>query len=110
VAAREAIAGVSGAPRPEVVQHAAALLLLLGTITLAKGNKCDSGIEKATGKKVACACGIIAKGGTDTSKCTSKFAKSCAKAKKAGGCVVQTTSCNDKEAEADAFVAQHCAG
>jgi hydrogenase maturation factor len=88
----------------------AALALLVGSITFAAGNKCDSGIEKATGKKVACACGIIAKGGTDTSKCTTKFSKACAKAKKAGGCLVQTASCAQKEAEVDAFVTQHCLG
>ncbi len=75
-------------------------------------SKCDSGITKAAGKKVACKAGVTAgaqkKGGTPDSaklaKCTDKFTKACSKAKAAGDCKVQTQTCAQIETEADSCV------
>jgi hypothetical protein len=78
------------------------------------GSVCDSGITKATGKKVLCECGANARAearGTtpDYTKCKSKFAAACSKAQSAGDCAYQTTSCAEKEAQVDLFVRENCA-
>ena len=78
-------------------------------------SKCDAGLAKAKGKKVACECGAVAKaikkgGSPDFSKCTAKFSSACSKAQGAADCSVQTKSCATNESEADTFVTQHCVG
>jgi hypothetical protein len=72
-------------------------------------SKCDSGITKAAGKKVACKDGVFSKAqkkGTAPDieklhKCEDKFTKACVKAKGAGDCNVQQGSCANIEATAD---------
>jgi hypothetical protein len=72
---------------------------------LAAGNKCDAGVTKAAGKKVACRDGVYAKGqakglAPDTAKlakCDAKFGTICAKL---SGCV-KHTSCATQENVAD---------
>ena len=77
-------------------------------------SKCDAGLTKAAGKKVACKAGVIAKGqgkgttpdATKLSKCEAKYAKACGKALSKGDCSgAQATSCAANEAEVDACVA-----
>jgi hypothetical protein len=96
-----------------------AVLFLMGAAgTALAQNKCDAGVAKAKGKKVACKCGVIAKGyakgtapdPTKLQKCTDKFTKACTKASGAGGCSAQSSNCAANEAEADMFVTDHCIG
>ena len=85
----------------------------LGMGSLAAASKCDSGITKAEGKKIACKTAVFGKAeqkgnAVDTTKldkCSAGFAKSCAKAASAGGCTVQSTNCTADETEADTCVA-----
>jgi len=97
----------------EVVAAGALVAFSLVTGGVAQASKCDSGITKAEGKKVACKTsvngGAQSKGTTPDStklqKCTDKFTKSCNKAVTAGDCTAaQNTNCNADEAEADACV------
>ena len=89
-----------------------ALSLGMGGVADAAASKCDSGVTKAEGKKIACKLGVVAKGQqkgtpTDTAKlqkCTDKFTKSCTKAKSANDCSAQTQSCAAAETEADTCV------
>ncbi len=86
--------------------------IMLGGTAGAAASKCDSGITKAAGKKVACKTGVIAaaqkKGttpdATKLGKCTSKFSAACSKAKAAGDCMVHTESCGTTETHADTCV------
>jgi putative N-acetylmannosamine-6-phosphate epimerase len=79
---------------------------------VAAASKCDSGVTKAEGKKIACKLGVYAKAeqkgeAVDTTKlqkCTDKFTKSCTKAQSAADCSAQTQTCAADEAEADACV------
>ena len=90
---------------------AAVLSLMVGGTALAQ-SKCDSGVTKAAGKKVACKASAIAKAqkkgmATDPaklSKCEDKFTKACNKAKSAADCVAQTQSCTAVEDEVDSCV------
>ena len=90
----------------------AVLSLMVGGTALAQ-SKCDSGVTKAAGKKVACKASVISKAqkkGTSPdsaklAKCEDKFNKACTKAKGAGDCSVQPQSCTAIEAEADTCVA-----
>ena len=91
---------------------AAVLSLMVGGTALAQ-SKCDSGVTKAAGKKVACKASVISKaqkkGTTPDSaklaKCEDKFNKACTKAKNAGDCSTQTQSCTAIEGEVDSCVA-----
>lgn len=75
-------------------------------------SKCDSGITKAAGKKVACKASVVAKGqakGTapdsiKLGKCEAKYTKACNKAQGKGDCSGQTQSCAAVEAEVDSCV------
>jgi len=96
---------------------AVAVLFLAGAAgTALAQSKCDGGVTKAIGKKVACKCGVIAKGFSkglppDTAKltkCEAKFTKACTKAGSAGGCSVQSANCTGFEMTVDDFVAMHC--
>ena len=97
---------------------AVAVLFLLGVggSVLAAGSKCDGGVTKAIGKKVACKCGVIAKGyakglppdGAKLAKCEAKFLKACTKAAGAGDCMVQSGNCPGFETTVDMFVTDHC--
>jgi hypothetical protein len=99
-----------------------AIVVGLGVVLAAgaasAASKCDSGVTKATGTKVSCKCGVYAKAQAKgltpdpakLQKCTDKFTASCNKAKSAGDCSVQVTSCAGKESQADTFVLSHCAG
>jgi hypothetical protein len=90
---------------------AAVLALMVGGSALAQ-SKCDSGVTKAAGKKVACKASVISKaqkkGTTPDSaklaKCEDKFTKACTKAKSAADCSAQPQSCAAIEAEADTCV------
>lgn len=72
-------------------------------------SKCDAGISKAAGKKVACRCAVYAKAqlkgvepdATKFDKCAAKFAKSCLKAQAAADCNVQGGSCPSKDFDID---------
>jgi hypothetical protein len=78
-------------------------------------SKCDSGLTKAAGKKVACKAGVVAKAqGKGTApdsaklaKCEAKFTKACTKALAKGDCSAQggSPSCATIEAEVDSCVA-----
>jgi hypothetical protein len=76
-------------------------------------SKCDAGVTKAAGKKVACKANVIAKSqktgdpvdNAKLSKCESKFLDKCAKEQARGDCIEQTQPCSAIEAEADACVA-----
>jgi len=91
--------------------------LVAGGVALGAGSKCDSGKTKATGKKISCKCGVHAKAQAKMTppdpaklaKCESKFVASCTKAQNANDCVLQTETCAQKEAAADACVASNCA-
>jgi hypothetical protein len=97
------------------------MLIGLGLALVAGGaqaaSKCDGGVTKAIGKKIACACGVYAKSqqkGTPLNtaklqKCSDKFTKACTKAVSAGDCQIQTQSCTTNESEADNVVAGECA-
>jgi hypothetical protein len=100
-----------------------AIVFGLGFVLVAGGqamaqSKCDGGVTKAKGKKVACKCGVYAKAyqknltpdAAKLAKCEAKFDKACTKATGAGDCVVQTKSCAANEGEADTFVNDHCVG
>ena len=98
---------------------AVAVLFVVGAAGSALAqSKCDAGIAKAKGKKVACKCGVIAKGyakgtppdATKLQKCTDKFTKACTKAAAAANCSAQSSNCAQNEAEADMFVTDHCIG
>src|SRR5437016_5810026 len=99
---------------------ALAVLFMVGAAgTALAQSKCDAGVTKATGKKVSCKCGVIAKGFAKATppdvaklmKCQDKFTAKCSKAQTAGDCVVQpATDCGKKETEVDTFVASFCAG
>jgi hypothetical protein len=75
-------------------------------------SKCDAGLTKAAGKKVACKAGVVAKAqgkgatpdGAKLSKCEAKYQKACGKAQQKGDCTAQTQSCAQIEAEVDACV------
>ena len=97
---------------------ALAVLFMVGAAgTALAQSKCDAGVAKAKGKKVACKCGVIAKGYAKATppdpaklaKCTLKFDKACMKAQTAGDCMVQNGTCASKEADVDSFVASACA-
>ena len=91
---------------------AAVLALMVGGSALAQSSKCDSGVTKAAGKKVACKARVISKaqkkGTTPDSaklaKCEDKFTKACSKAKSAADCSAQPQSCAAIEAEVDTCV------
>jgi hypothetical protein len=97
-----------------------AMVVGLGLALVAGGaqaqSKCDGGVTKAIGKKIACKCGVHAKSqqkglpvdAAKLQKCTDKFTKACTKAVGAGGCVVQQQSCATNEADADAVVQKEC--
>ena len=96
---------------------AVAVLFLAGAAGSAlAGSKCDGGVTKAIGKKVACKCGVIAKGfakavapdSAKLTKCETKFTKACTKAGGAGDCSVQSANCSGFEMTVDDFVAMHC--
>jgi len=96
---------------------AVAVLFLLGAGGSAlAASKCDGGVTKAIGKKVACKCGVIAKGfskglppdGAKLAKCEAKFLKACTKAAGAGDCMVQSGNCPGFETTVDMFVTDHC--
>ena len=97
---------------------AAVLSLMVGGTALAQASKCDSGVTKAAGKKVACKAGVNSKAqkkGTSPdpaklTKCEDKFNKACNKAKNAGDCVMQLQSCSAIETEADTCVATLSSG
>jgi hypothetical protein len=90
---------------------AVAVAVAIGGIAHAQ-SKCDSGITKAAGKKVACKAGVVAKAqgkgttpdGVKLTKCESKYNKACSKALAKGDCSGQTQSCAQVEAEVDACV------
>jgi len=96
---------------------AAVLSLMVGGTALAQ-SKCDSGVTKAAGKKVACKASVISKAqkkGTSPdpaklTKCEDKFTKACNKAKSAGDCSAQLQSCTAIETEADTCVATLSSG
>jgi len=75
-------------------------------------SRCDAGITRAAGKKVACKTQVIAaaqKRGSavDTRKlagCETKFASSCAKAQSDGDCTAQTQPCDAVDLTADTCV------
>src|SRR5262245_48574364 len=91
---------------------AAVLSLMVGGNALAQ-SKCDSGVTKAAGKKVACKASVISKAqkkGTSADpaklmKCEDKFTKACNKAKNAADCTAQTQTCTAIEGEVDSCVA-----
>ena len=96
---------------------AVAVLFLTGAAGSAlAASKCDGGVTKAIGKKVACKCGVIAKGFSKglppdpakLAKCEAKFTKACTKAGGAGDCSVQSANCSGFEMTVDDFVAMHC--
>src|SRR5213592_4633634 len=99
---------------------ALAVLFMVGAAgsALAVGSKCDAGVAKAKGKKVACKCGVIAKGYAKATvpdsaklmKCTDKFTAKCNKAVSAADCSAQSSNCALNESEADMFVTDHCIG
>ena len=88
------------------------LSLAVGGTANATASKCDAAITKAAGKKVYCKAGVNAtaqkKGTTPDSvklqKCEMKFDKACAKAQTKGDCSLQTDTCAQIEARADACV------
>jgi hypothetical protein len=91
---------------------ALAVMFVVGAsgMAFAQASKCDSTITKAAGKKVACKDGVYSKaqksGGVPDAaklqKCQDKFTKACGKGQAAGDCVVQTGTCAQIEATADA--------
>ena len=98
--------------RAIVIGVALSMFIGAGSTAFAAASKCDGGITKAEGKKIACRAGVIAKaqstGTTPDSaklqKCTDKFTKACAKAQTKGDCIVQSSSpagCAAAETEAD---------
>ncbi len=95
-----------------IVIWAAVSLLVGGNAFAAAPSRCDSGITKAVGKKVACKTSVIARAqqngttpdGFKLTACTNKFDKSCQKAKSAGDCKTQTQTCAQIETEADSCV------
>ena len=94
-----------------VVGGLVALSLTVGGVAQAQ-SRCDAGVTKAAGKKVACKTKVIAqaqKGGVaadpaELAKCETKFDALCANAQSKGDCNAQTQACDDVEAEADACV------
>jgi hypothetical protein len=86
--------------------------LMAGGVAFAAGSKCDSGVTKAAGRKVACKTSVIAQSqlkGTqpDPAKlkaCETKFAAACSKAKAAADCEEQTKLCSETETDADTCV------
>ena len=98
---------------------ALAVLFMVGAAgTALAQSKCDAGVAKAKGKKVACKCGVIAKGYAKATppdpaklaKCTDKFTAKCTKAVSAADCSAQSSNCALNESEADMFVTNHCIG
>jgi len=98
---------------------ALAVLFMVGAAgTALAQSKCDAGVAKAKGKKVACKCGVIAKGYAKATapdpaklaKCTDKFTAKCNKAVSAADCSAQSSNCALNESEADMFVTNHCIG
>ncbi len=81
-----------------------------------QASKCDAGITKSAGKKVACKCGVYAKSyaknlpadSAKLQKCTDKFTAKCTKATSAADCSVQTQTCAQIETAADGDVADLC--
>jgi hypothetical protein len=88
-----------------------AVAVATGGTALAQ-SKCDSGLTKAAGKKVACKAGVIAKAqgkgttpdGAKLAKCEAKYLKACNKAVAKADCSGQTQNCAQIEAEVDACV------
>ena len=101
----------------KIAVGAAFAIAVAVTAPWAAGSKCDATVSKAAGKKVACECAVYAKAqlkGTEPdsaklAKCGSKFLSTCNKAQTKGGCNVQSGSCTDKEAQADAYSLSLCA-
>src|SRR5262245_47002494 len=98
--------------RAIVIGVALSMFIGAGSTAFAAASKCDAGITKAEGKKVACRAGVIAKaqstggvpGSAKLQKCTDKFTKACAKAQTKGDCIAQSSTvagCNAAETEAD---------
>jgi hypothetical protein len=94
-----------------VIGAAVAFAVANGGVALAQ-SKCDAGITKAAGKKVACKAGVVAKGqqkgiapnAAKLTQCETKFNKACTKAQTKGDCSAQTQSCAGTEADVDACI------
>src|SRR4030095_15009267 len=97
--------------RSLVVGGLAMLSLAVGGTALAQSG-CDAGKTKAVAKKVSCKLKAYAAAqrtgeAVDAAKltrCEEKFAALCAKAESKNDCPVQTSSCANLEAPADAAV------
>ena len=90
--------------------------VLAAATSWAAASKCDAGISKAVGKKVACQCSVYSKAQkkglpvdlAKLAKCGTKFISSCGKAQANADCAVQTGTCANKELQADSASGALC--